>query len=421
MSLWDGLFGRRRVKLSDPAGWNLDFASYSGKVVTADSTMSLAAAWACVRLRARTVGAMPLDLFQRAPDGGRYIAKDHWLYKLIHDSPNADQTAYEFWSGQTASIDLWGNGYSEKIPGLGGKIVSLEPMRPDLTFVFRDQTTGRKKFRYSDPRGGQRVLDEDQVFHLRGFTVGGDVGLSAVSYGRHSLGISLAADETAARVFANGLQLSGFLELAAGMKPTKEQREQLVQLFEKFAGSHQSGKVMPLEAGWKFVPLSMNPEDAQLLESRAFNVEEVCRWFETPPILVGHASAGQTMWGSGIEQIVLGWLTTGLDPFLVSIEQAVRKQLIPAAERATLYAEHNRKALLRADSTARAALYSSGAQNGWMTRNEIREDENEKPLPGGDILTVQSNLVPLDQLGKTPPRPVQPAPGEPALHPSPAA
>ena len=160
---------------------------------------------------------------------------------------------------------------------------------------------------------------------------------------------------------------------------------------------------MPLEAGWKFVQLSMNPEDAQLLESRGFNVEEICRWFDTPPVLIGHSSAGQTMFGAGVEQIMLGWQTLGLDPLLVNIQQAVGKQLIPVGERPTLYAEYNREALMRADSVGRAALYASAGQNAWMNRDEIRERENLPPVPGGQIMTVQSNLVPLDQLGKQQP------------------
>lgn len=413
MSLFDGLFGRRKVKLTDPAGWNLDLGSHAGKPVTPDSTLTLAAAWACVRLKSRVVGSLPLQMFERDATGGRKLSRDHWLYNLVHESPNADQTAAEFWSGQVAAVDLWGNAYAEKIPGSGNRLAALEPLRPDLMSVRRDQA-GRRKYKYSDPAHGVRDLDEDEVFHLKGFTVGGDVGLSAVSYGRHTLGLAMAADETAGKIFKDGLQLSGFLELSAGMKPSPEQKDQLIALFQKFAGSHQSGKVMPLEAGWKFVPLSFSPEDAQLLESRGFNVEEVCRWFDVLPILIGHASQGQTMWGSGIEQIMLGWLTTNLDPLLINIEQAVRKQLLPAGDRPKFFAEFNRDALLRADSEGRAALMSAQAQNGFMTRNEGRALENRPPMPGGDVLTVQSNLVKLEDLGKHPPTPTpEPAPPQP--------
>lgn len=406
MSLWDGIFGRRKVKLTDPSGWILDRGTNAGKMVTPDTTLQLSAAWACVRLKSRVVGSLPMLLYERFGNGARRPNRDHWLYGLVHDSPNASQTAAEFWGGMVACMDLWGNAVAEKVPGPRGRVNSLEPLRPEFVNIRR--IDGQKVFEYDPPFGTRRTLREDQVLHLKGFSIGGDVGLSAISYGRETLGLALAADETAARVFADGLQVSGFLELSAGMKPTKEQREELVKLFERFAGSHRSGKVMPLEAGWKFVPLSMNPGDAQLLESRAFNVEEICRWFDVMPILIGHASAGQTMWGSGVEQIMLGWLTLDLDPLLTNIEQAVRKQLLPPADRSNFFVEYRREGLLRADSAGRAALLSSLGQNGYLTRNEGRALDNRAPLPGGDVLTVQSNLIPLDQLGKTPPAPSPP-------------
>lgn len=224
------------------------------------------------------------------------------------------------------------------------------------------------------------------------------------------MGLALAADETASKTFANGLQVSGFVEMATGTKLTPDQRNQLVDLFAKFTGSSRAGKVMPLDPGMKFTPLAMSPEDAQLLESRGFNVEEICRWFDVPPILVGHSSQGQTMWGSGVEQIMLGWLTLDLNPFLKGIEQAVVKQLLSPEERIRYFAEYNREALLEADIAAKASFLSSVTQNGLMSRNEGRAKLNlpKDKGPGADLLTVQSALVPIDMLGTTPP--AQPVP-----------
>ena len=241
-------------------------------------------------------------------------------------------------------------------------------------------------------------MSAEQVFHLRGFGAGGDQGLAPISYGRQTLGTSLAADEVAGKTFANGLQLAGFIEMATGTKLLPEQTDQMVALFAKFAGSSQTGKVMPLPPGAKFTALGMSPEDAQLLQTRGFHVEEICRWFGVMPILIGHAAAGQTMWGSGVEQIVLAWLALSLGPELQRIEQAIEKQLLSPADRTRFYVEHNLDALLRADSAARAALYASGAQNGWLERDDIRAKEGLPPRPGGDMLTVQSNLVPLHLL-----------------------
>lgn len=409
MSLWDAITGRRRVKLSlDSAdGWNLDSGSKAGQSVTPTTAMGLSAAWACVRLRARVVGALPVGVFERVAGGERQPAKDHWLYRLVHDSPNADQTPAEYWGGQVGCMDLYGDGFSLK-DRLGGRIVGLNPLRPEAMTVRRT-TDGARKFHYSD-RGHSETYAEEDIFHLRGFTLGGDRGLSAVAYGRHSLGIGLAADETAAKTFANGLQVSGFVEMLQGVKLSKKQREELVELFSKFTGSSRAGKVMPLDGGMKFVPLTMNPEDAQLLETRAFNIEEICRWFDTPPVLVGHASEGQTMWGSGIEQIMLAWLTTGLDPLLTGIQQAIGKQLLSPLERQRFYAEFNREGLLRADSKGRAEMYSKLFQVAAVTPNMIADRENFPRFEGGDRRFVNSTYVPIESAGAVK---TQPAPGEP--------
>jgi HK97 family phage portal protein len=412
MSLFDGLFaGRRRVKLTDPATWHFETGSWANKAVTPDSVLQLATAWACIRLNARTIGALPLQVFERVSDGERRLATDHPLYELIHDTPNADQTAMEFWEGEVAAQNIRGNAYAEKHFN-GGRLIAITPMSPDLTTVYRTPQ-GERRYRYSDPVLGGQDWGEDKVFHLRGFGAGGMQGLSPIHYGRQTLGTALAADEVAGRTFANGLQLAGFVEMATGTKVTEKQREELVALFQKFAGSTQAGKVMPLDPGMSFKGLGMTPEDAQLLETRGFHVDEICRWFGVPPILVGHASAGQTMWGTGVEQIMLAWLTFSLQQELERIEQAIEKQLLSPADRRRYYVEHNIESLLRADSAGRAALYSSAGQNGWMDRNEIRAKENLGPRPGAGVLTVQSNLVPLDKLGTLPPRGVQPAPGEP--------
>jgi HK97 family phage portal protein len=413
VSIWDVMFGRRSLTLTDPGGWNFGLPpSASGKSVTPDSAMQLAAAWACVRLKSRTVGTLPIAVYEKLTDGTRREASGHWLYGLVHDSPNADQTAAEFWQGMVACIDLWGNAYAKKEVGAGGRVTSLTPLRSDRMQVFVDQT-GARRYRYSNPWGAQDDWTEEEVFHIRGFTVGGPVGLSAISYGRQTLGAAAAADEAAAKVFANGMMSSGFVQPTLGAKSTPEQRAEMMTLFQKFAGSSQAGRVMPLPDGWAFNPVTMNPEDAQLLETRSFNVEEICRWFDVLPVLIGHAAAGQTMWGSGIEQLMIGWLTLNLRPLLASIEQAIEKQLLPAGMRTNIYPEFNLDGLLRADSAGRAALYSVQAQNGLKTRNEMRRRENDPPLPGGDLLTVQSNLIPLEKLGETPPTPTPDGFGHP--------
>ena len=402
---------RRKVKLSEPGGWGID-ASWAGHSVTPDSAMQRSAAWACIRLNARTVGSLPLKVYQKMPDGSRRAATEHPLNDILGSSPNVEQTAMEFWEGQATALNLRGFAYAEK-KFLGGRLVALLPLNPDTTSVYRTPS-GERRYRTTNKSGQTRDLSESEVFHLRGFGAGGDNGLSPIGYGRQTLATAHAADEVAGRIFGNGLQLSGFVEDQPNAKTTNEQRADLIALFERFGGSRKTGKVMPLPPGFTFKPLNMSPEDAQLLESRRFNIEEICRWFGVFPILIGHSADGQTMWGSGVEQINLAWLTLYLGPELQRIEQAIEKQLLTAADRGRgFYVEYNVDALLRADSKARAELMSKQAQNGIKTRNQLRALDNDPPLPGGDILTVQSNLVPLDQLGTIAPRQTQPAAGDP--------
>lgn len=385
----------------EPTQRRINFGSSidsAGQTVNQKTTLGLPAAWACVRLKSDVVGSMGMGVFEKQADGGRKSRTDHWLYDLVHEEPNRDQTPAEFWAGQVAAMDLWGNAYAEK-EMLGGRVTALTPLAPHLVTVRRNRNNERV-YLYAN-RGKVEELPADKMFHLRGLTLGGDVGLSAIEYGRRTLGGAMAANKTAADTFRSGLQIAGFMETAStSLKP--DQRADLMEVFDAWAGDAMRGRVVPLEKDFKFHGLKMNPAEVQLLESRGWDVEEVCRWFGMLPMLIGHAAKGQTMWGSGIEQLLLGWQTLLLNPLLTNIQQAVKKQLLPAAERKRVYPEINREALLAQDSAARAALYSAFGQNGVMTRGEMRSRENLPSLPGDGILTVQSNLVPLDQLGQAP-------------------
>jgi HK97 family phage portal protein len=385
--------------------------TFANKRVTPDSTLSLSAAWASVRLNARTIASCGRKVYRRTDALQREAAEDHPLHRVLAISPNPDQTPMEFWEGQVTSLNLRGNAYA-RIGRRGDRqVVALWPLSPDAVSMYR-AADGQRRYRID----GKEDVPASDVFHLRGFGAGGDLGLSPIAYGRQTIATALAAEEVAGSTFANGLQLSGFVEDQPGAKTTQEQRESLVELFQKFAGSTKAGKIMPLPPGFSFKALGLSPEDAQLLDTRRFSVEEICRWFGVFPILIGHAAQGQTMWGSGIEQIVLAWLTLGLGTELERIEQAIEKQLILPAEQGRLYVQHNVESLLRADSAARAALYSSLGQNGVMKRNEMRAKENLAPdsSPGADMLTVQSNLIPLDQLGKVPATATPTGPGSQA-------
>ena len=370
----------------------------SGKSVTVDKALQLSAVWSCVRLLSETIATLPVGFYEKTNDG-RQSATDHPLYELLHNQPNADMTAVEFWEMIMASLLLWGNAYAE-IDRTGKRITALTPLRPERMKVDLSNN-GDPIYTYREwPGGGLRNISERDIMHVRAFSTNGVMGLSPVSYARQTLGLAMATDEASAKVFKNGMRPSGVLSMDQILK--KEQRSEVREsLVEQFAGSMNTGKMMVLEAGMKFLPVTMNPEDAQMLQTRAFNIEEICRWFRVWPGLIGHNAQGQTMWGSGVEQMLIGFLTFSLRPWLTRIEQAVRKNLLMPGERNRYFAEFSIEGLLRADSAARAAFYSTMTQNGVMTRNEARHKENLSPQPGGDQLTVQSNLLPLDQLGKT--------------------
>jgi HK97 family phage portal protein len=257
---------------------------------------------------------------------------------------------------------------------------------------------GSIEYRYVGLDGKTRVLKDEKIMHIRGFGTDPLCGLSPLAQGRIVFGAAMAADESASKMFANGMKLGGVLTTDQILQ--KAQREDIrADMIAQFSGSVNAGKTMVLEAGMKYQQVSMTPEDAQMLQTRAFNVEEICRWFRVPPFMVGHTEKTSS-WGTGIEQQMIGFLTFTLLPWIKRIEQSINRWLLKANERRVYFAKFNPEGLLRADSAARAAFYSTMTQNGIMDRDECREKEN-LPKRGGNAaeLTVQSNMLPIDKLG----------------------
>lgn len=397
---WEGISGRR-AKLTEPDARREAEAAQHGPPVSPEGALRISAVWSCVRLLSETVGTLPLGVYMKDRAGKRQIASDHGLYGLLHDSPNADQTAAEWTEALVAYLATWGNFYAEKVR-FGGNVVAL-PIMPAPNVTVRRGPTGRRIYRLT-LNGVVRDLDEDDVFHVRGFGFGGDAGLSPIGYARRTLGVALAADDAASSAVRNGIRPAGFLSEPATGKSTAEQRQQLREtVLEPITGPAGAGRAAVIPAGYTWHDAAgLPPEDLQLLETRGFHIEELCRWFRVPPPMIGHMDK-QSSWPTSLEQQTLIFLTYALRPYLVRIEQAVRKQLCTPADRALgVYAEFALEGLMRADSAGRAALYASAAQNGWMTRNEIRALENLPPVEGGDVITVQVNLVPLEMLGLNP-------------------
>ncbi|MGC6864780.1 phage portal protein [Pseudomonas aeruginosa] len=384
------------IGLTDGAFWQEWFGtSASGKNVTVDKALQLSTVWACVRLLSESVSTLPLKLYRRLPDGSREQAKDHPLFRLLCRTPNAEMTPQRFMLMVVASICLRGNAFVEK-KIIGTRVVALVPLLPQYMRVKREDS-GRLKYTYTE-NGVERVIPEKNLMHIRGFGLDGVCGMLPVTMGREIFGSAMSAEEAAAKVFAQGMQASGILSGDTTLTP--KQREDLRASLTAFMGSQNAGKIMVAEAGLKYQGITMNPEAAQMLESRSFNVEEMCRWFRVPPFMVGHMDK-QSSWASSVEAQNLHFLTNSLRPLLVNIEQEITRCLIGEADADEFFAEFAVEGLLRADSTARAAWYNTALQNGWMSRNEVRRLENLPPIEGGDVFTVQSALVPLEQLGAT--------------------
>lgn len=389
-----------RLTLKDGASWSRMFGAknHAGKPVTLNTAMQLATVWACVRLTAQAVSCLPLSIYERRGDNDRVRIDpaDDDLTDVLCESPNADQTPLEFWETKVAWMMTSGNAYSERVEP-NRRLLALQPLPGDKTWPFRD-SDGVLQYRYID-RGKTEILPREKVFHLKGFGFGGDLGMSPIQFGTQTFGSAIALDEASGKLFGNGLQASGIL--TSDKILDKDQRKQLAEIMQAYVGSSNAGKLMILEAGLKYDRLSLSPVDAQMLENQRFSVEEMCRWFGMPPIIIGHAAQGQTMWGSGVEQILLAWLTLGIDPLCDRIEARIKKQLIRPTGNRRRYAEFNREALLQMDSTAKAAFLSSMTQNGLMTRNEGRAKLNmpRDNSPAADKLTAQTSLAPLDALG----------------------
>lgn len=379
------------ISLTTGTFWEEWFGtSSSGKVVTADKAIQLSAVWACVRLLSESISTLPLKIYVRQPDGSRKAATDHPAYSILCRRPNSEMTPSRFMLMVVASICLRGNAFIEK-KFIANRLVSLVPLLPQ-NMVVKRLVTGALEYKYTE-NGNERVIPVKNIMHIRGFGLDGVCGMMPMKTGRDVIGSAMAVEESAAKIFEQGLQSSGFLSAENAL--SDEQRERLRSYMAAFTGSKNAGKIMVLEGGLKYQGVTMNPEDAQMLESRSFSIEEICRWFRVPPFMVGHTTK-QSSWASSLEGMNLQFLTHTLRPLLVNIEQEIGRCLLDRDDE--VFAEFSVEGLLRADSAGRAAYYTSALQNGWMSRNDVRRLENMPPIEGGDIYTVQLNLTQLKNL-----------------------
>lgn len=392
-SWFSGLFGRGNA-LTDKTG-----AQASGPVAALvsettalgpDSALQIGAVWACVERIAKTVASLPLFVYRNRA-GARDIDRASTLWMLLHDSPNARMTPMEFWTAMLLNLLLRGNAYARIERDARGEAFALWPMSADQV-EMRILDDGSVVYLY---RIGNDLaaLAAENVLHLKEMG-NGAIGLARLDYMRSTTTEATNAQAQASRLFSAYGKPTGVLMVDNVLNPT--QREKIKANFAELQAGNTS-RLFVLEANMKYQQLSLSPEDQQLLESRQFTVEEIGRWFGVPAVLINHSNV--TAWGSGIEQIVEGFYKLTIRPLLVNIEQAVTKRVLTAGQRAQMTVEFGFDALLRSTLKDRAEIYSKLVQNGIQTRNECRQLENLPPIAGGDELTAQTNLAPVQMLG----------------------
>ena len=357
--------------------------------VTQEQALRLSAVFACLQRRAETIGTMPINLRDRKT---KQIVDDHDLYFLLKESPNIGMSPADFWSSATANVDLLGNHCSLLTRRSNGEVTAIEPFPEQQNVILKERKSGSYFYEYAGERYAQ-----DRILHLRGFSMNGMWGLSRLHYGRDILGAQLAANSSARRAFLQGLKVGGFFKMAENLTP--EQKTELKNQLNEFGRPENAGKWMALLKGMEPVAgaqFRVSPADAELLNSRYFGTEEICRLFDVPPQLIGHTNKASS-WASSLENTNLYFKTYSIAPTCKRFEFSIVRQLMSREDRRLLEPRFNMDALERADLRSRTIAHASALQNGWRNRNEIRDIEDLPRIPGeaGDEYTVQVNMTEL--------------------------
>lgn len=405
MGIFSGLFKSRDKPQNRTPGSSYAFflgGSTSGKAVTERSAMQMTAVYSCVRILAEAIAGLPLHLYRYTPDGSKVKAVDHPLYLLLHDEPNPEMSSFVFRETLMTHLLLWGNAYAQIIRNGKGEVVALYPLMPNRMSVDRDKhgqlyyTYTRASDEAPTMNGMTVLLPPSDVLHIPGLGFDGLVGYSPIAMAKNAIGLAIATEEYGAKFFANGAAPSGVLEHPGTIKDPSRVREAWMS---QFGGSANSGKVAVLEEGMKYTPISISPEQAQFLETRKFQINEIARIFRIPPHMVGDLEKSSF---SNIEQQSLEFVKYTLDPWVIRWEQSIQRALLRPEEKKRYFAKFNVEGLLRGDYQSRMNGYAVARQNGWMSANDIRELENLDRIPaeaGGDLYLVNGNMLPMQHAG----------------------
>lgn len=350
----------------------------AGVMVSSETALKLSVVYACDRLLSETIASLPALVYERLADGGRRRAANHPLYDVLHRQPNEQQTAFEFFDFMTHCAIMRGNAYARILPGPRGFADQLRPLHPDRV-VEQPLAGGRARYLVRGADGTREMLNDSDILHLKGMSADGQTGVSFITYARESLGLSLAAERYGARFFQNNAQPGGVLQTENKLPPDALQR--LKESWEEMHSGANQHRVAVLEQGLKWQDVGLSQKDSQFMELRTFQAEDVCRWLRVPPHMVG-VTASATTWGSGIEQLGIGFVVYTLMPWLVRWQQAISRDLILVPDK--YFVEFLVDALLRGDQGSRYSAYAIGRQWGWLSPNDVRRLENMNPRPDED-------------------------------------
>lgn len=402
---WIGVRGARDKPTNSYAGSALSFLfgrSTSGKPVNERTAMQTTAVYACVRILSEAVASLPLNLY-RYTDNGKERVYDHPLYHVLHDEPNEEMTSFVFRETLMSHLLIWGNAYAQIIRDGRGQVLALYPLLPDKMQVDRAEN-GELYYIYSrnseeNPNfkdTGDIILRKEEVLHIPGLGFDGLVGYSPIAMAKNAVGMTIACEEYGASFFANGATPGGVLEHPGVLKDPAKVRDSWHSVY---GGSRNAGKVAVLEEGMKYQQIGIPPEEAQFLETRKFQINEIARMYRIPPHMVGDLEKSSF---SNIEQQSLEFVKYTLDPWVCRWEQAMMKDLLLPQEKKDYFIKLNVDGLLRGDYQSRMNGYSVARQNGWMSANDIRELEDMNPIPaedGGDLYLVNGSMTKLSEAG----------------------
>ena len=404
MGIFSGLFKSRDHPSNRTSGSAYSFllgGSSSGKFVNERTAMQMTAVYSCVRILAEAVAGLPVHVY-RNTGSNAVKATDHPLDRILHDEPNPEMTSFIFREALMTHLLLWGNAYAQVIRNGKGEVIALYPLMPDRMTVDRD-ARGRLYYEYrtsdDDPltsKSSTVKLQPADVLHIPGLGFDGLVGYSPIAMAKNAIGLAISAEEYGSKFFANGATPSGILEYPGTVKDPEKVRE---SWNAGFGGSGNAHKVAVLEEGMKYTPISISPNEAQFLETRKFQIDEIARIFRIPPHMVGDLDKSSF---SNIEQQSLEFVKYTLDPWVCRWEQSISRRLFSDEEKKTYFVKFNVDGLLRGDYESRMRGYATARQNGWMSANDIRELENLDRIPaeeGGDLYLINGNMLPLSQAG----------------------